>query len=228
MVRLGGRPRQITEDDIVRAGRELGMRGLSLNAVAERLGVTAAALYRHVEGRWGLERLVGESFIADLQLRDDPGHDLVQHLLSLGLQLRTHVLAHPGLGVYLQTLFPRGEAGRRLHADAAAALERRGYSREAAIIVCGAVASIAIGAATAEELQRERAEGLQDARRSVLEEIQADERLAAAHARLPEMDPETYLRLLLTAAISGLVAVGPPGRPVADVLGQLESMGKGV
>ncbi|WP_229568323.1 MULTISPECIES: TetR family transcriptional regulator [Rhodococcus] len=34
------------------------MQQLSLNAVASRLGVSAAALYRHVDGRWGLERLV--------------------------------------------------------------------------------------------------------------------------------------------------------------------------
>lgn len=101
-----GRPRQIDIDDIVRAGRELGMHRLSLNAVAARLEVTPAALYRHVDGRWGLERLVGESLLADPRLRDDPGHDTARHLLSFGLRLRAFVLERPGLAAYLQTLFP--------------------------------------------------------------------------------------------------------------------------
>ena len=48
-------------------GRDLGMRRLSINGVAARLGVSATALYRHVEGRWELERLVGESLLAELE-----------------------------------------------------------------------------------------------------------------------------------------------------------------
>jgi AcrR family transcriptional regulator len=56
--RAGGRPPLIAVDDVVRAGRELGMRRLSINAVAARLGVSATALYRHVESRWALEGLV--------------------------------------------------------------------------------------------------------------------------------------------------------------------------
>lgn len=36
--------------------------------MAGRLGVTPTALYRHVANRWELERLVGESMLADLRL----------------------------------------------------------------------------------------------------------------------------------------------------------------
>ncbi|GAA1138275.1 TetR family transcriptional regulator [Ornithinicoccus hortensis] len=64
--RVGGRPPRIDRADIVRAGRALGMAGLSVKAVAAELGVSATALYRHVDGRWGLERLVGESLLSDL------------------------------------------------------------------------------------------------------------------------------------------------------------------
>ncbi|MBU8841770.1 TetR/AcrR family transcriptional regulator, partial [Mycolicibacterium goodii] len=72
--RVGGRPPLITVADIVSVGRELGMRRLSINAVAPRLGVSATALYRHIDGRWELERLVGESLLADLELgQDDSG-----------------------------------------------------------------------------------------------------------------------------------------------------------
>ncbi|WP_443611852.1 hypothetical protein [Acrocarpospora catenulata] len=65
----GGRPPRIDLDDIVRAGRELGLSGLSVKAVAARLGVTSTALYRYVGGRWDLDRLVGESILAELELR---------------------------------------------------------------------------------------------------------------------------------------------------------------
>jgi len=225
---VGGRPRQIEESDIVRAGRTLGMRRLSLKAVAAELGVSATALYRHVDNRWGLERLVGESLLAELRLADEPAHDLVQHLLSLGMQLRRHVLANPGLASYLQVLFPRGEAGRRLLADAVAALERRGYAPEAAVVVCSAVASLSIGYAAAEDLQAERADAIESVRQDVMDDILADERLARAHTRLPEVDSETYARLILTAAIRGLVEVGPPGRPVAQIIAELNEAGEGV
>ena len=43
MAQLGRRARKIDLDDIVRVGRALGMQQLSLNAVASRLGVSAAA-----------------------------------------------------------------------------------------------------------------------------------------------------------------------------------------
>jgi AcrR family transcriptional regulator len=104
--RQGGRPPLIAVDDVVRVGRELGMQRLSINAIAQRLGVSATALYRHVESRWALERLVGESLLAELELRDDPMADTEPHLLSFGLQLRDFTAGRPGLAAYLQVLFP--------------------------------------------------------------------------------------------------------------------------
>lgn len=97
MPKIGGRPRVIDEADIARVGVEIGLRHLSLNAVAARLGVSSTALYRHVDGRWGLERLVGESLLSELRLTDDPAHGVVEHLLSAALQLRSFLLQHRGL-----------------------------------------------------------------------------------------------------------------------------------
>ncbi|MFT4216556.1 MAG: hypothetical protein QM619_05135 [Micropruina sp.] len=226
--RIGGRPRQIDTADIVRAGRELGLHRLSLNAVAARLDVTATALYRHVDGRWGLERLVGESLLGDLVLIDDPAHDTLRHLLSFGLQLRAFILDRHGLAGYLQTLFPRGASGRRLLAAELAALVRRGYAEDAAIVLSGAVASMAIGYAAAEEAQRDRADGLDDQRDDAVAGLRADRRLAAVHADLPAVDSDEYVRLMLTAAIGGLLAAAPPGRPVRQIIADLREAGEGV
>ena len=132
--RQGGRPPVIALEDVVRAGRDLGMRRLSVNAVAAQLGVSATALYRHVESRWELERLVGESLLAELELRDEPGADVETHLLSFGLQLWDFAVEHPGLASYLLVLFPRGEAGAQLLASEVGTLSRRGFSPDAAMV----------------------------------------------------------------------------------------------
>ncbi|WP_030159673.1 TetR family transcriptional regulator [Glycomyces sp. NRRL B-16210] len=224
--RIGGRPRQIERTDIVRAGRAVGMRELSMNAVASALGVTPAALYRHVEGKWELERLVGESLLDDLQLRDDPDQGVVAHLRDFGLQLREHALARPGLASYLQVLFPRGTAGRRLLSDEVRALARRGYGADAAIMVSGAVASIAIGYAAAEDAQRDRNDEIGGQRERVAGDLAADAELGSAYRSLPEVDSTQYVRLVLTAAVRGLVGAAPPGRSVAAVIGDLASEGE--
>lgn len=226
--RIGGRPRQIDTDDIVRVGRELGLHRLSMNAVAERLGVSSAALYRHVDGRWGMEQLVGEGILADLHLSDDPQHDTVQHLLSMGLQLRAYILQNPGLATYVQTLFPRGESGRRLLAAETEALGRRGYARDSAIVLASAVASVAIGYAAAEDVQRQRSEGRQAQERAAMAAILADATLGEAHRELPDIDADEYVRLWLGAAVRGFVEAAPPGRPPAEIRAALAAAGKGL
>ncbi|WP_424188097.1 TetR/AcrR family transcriptional regulator [Actinokineospora sp. G85] len=226
--RVGGRPATVGVDDIVRVGRAIGMRELTLKAVASELGVSSTALYRHVDGRWALERLIGESLLAELEPRDDPDHDTVRHLLSFGLRLRAFILDRPGLAAYLQVLFPRGDAGRRLLAAEVAALGRRGHSAEAAIALSGAVASLTIGYAVAEEAQREHADGLDAERREVEERLRADPGLGPAHGSLPPVAAADYVRLVLTAAIRGLVAAAPPGRPLAETVAELAAAGEGV
>jgi AcrR family transcriptional regulator len=223
-----GRPRQIDANDIARAGCELGMRNLSLKAVAAALGITPAALYRHVDGRWGLERLVGERMLEDLVIDDDPAHTTAQHLLALGLGLREFVLAHSGIAAYLQTLFPRGDAGRRLLAGEVRALTRRGYAPGAAVVVASAVAAMSIAYAAAEERQREHADGVEAQRLDAIAQLAGYADLGAAHASVPELDWADYVRLVLVAAIDGLLGAAPPGRPVAEIVEFLEAKGAGV
>lgn len=227
-MKIGGRPRRIETEDIVRAGRDIGLAGLSLNAVAARLGVTAAALYRHVGSRWGLERLVGERVLADLRIEDDPERDTARHLLFFALRLREHVLAHPGLAAYLQTLFPRGESGRRILAAEVVALGRRGYDEHAAVVLTSALASCVIGSAAAEERRREHVDGLDGERDDVVAHVLADDVLGPAHRDLPAFDEERIARLTFTAVIGGLLAVGPPGRPIDDIFAELDAKGAGI
>ncbi|GAA0917659.1 TetR/AcrR family transcriptional regulator [Nonomuraea longicatena] len=227
----GGRPPRIDLDDIVRAGRELGLSRLSVKAVAARLGVTSTAIYRYVEGRWDLDRLVGESILAELELRDTPDHDVERHLLSFALQLREFALAHPGLAQYMQLLFPRGESGRRLLAAEVEALGRRGYAPDAAIILGSGAATVAIALAVSEEnslrAEREDTPGLERARHTAIEGLAGHSLLGAPHSTLPQMERSRYVRLLLTAVVRGLVEAAPPGRPADKVIAGLAAMGEG-
>lgn len=219
-------------DDIIRVGRELGMRRLSMNAVAAELGVSSTALYRAVDGRWGgLERLVGgESVLGDLTLRDDPDHNVEQHLLSFGLQMWNFIVRHPGLGVYMQTLFPRGDAGRLLMAHQIEALSRRGYTPpDVAIALSSVIAGVAINYAVAEDSQLERGDSLEEQRREVTDQLSTDENLGEVHRDLPQVEHAQYVRLVLTATIRGVLsAAPPPGRPLDQVIADLAAAGVGV
>lgn len=201
------------------------MQRLSINAVAARLGVSATALYRHVDGRWELERLVGESVLAELELRDDLSAGIESHLLAFGLQLLDFTAEHPGLASYLQVLFPRGAAGTRLLADEVEALGRRGYGPDAAMVLSSAVATLAISLAAREESNASATAGKQASgfaleRDAVADRLAGDAQLGPAHDSLPELSSTEFVRLLLAASIRGLVASIPPGRPIAEVVAE--------
>jgi AcrR family transcriptional regulator len=73
-------PDRTSLDQIVLAARELlesdGLAGLTMQAVAQRVGVRAPSLYKRVSGRDGLIRLVAEATLTELATRldgvDDP------------------------------------------------------------------------------------------------------------------------------------------------------------
>jgi AcrR family transcriptional regulator len=229
--RQGGRPPLIALDDVIRVGRELGMRRLSINAVASKLGVSATALYRHVESRWELERLVGESLLAELEFDEDPAADTETHLLAFVLELWRFTAEHPGLASYLQVLFPRGESGTRLLAAEVAALSRRGYSADAAIVLSSAAATFAIGMAARDENNANATAAEQDTgfvaeRDAVAQRLAGDARLGPAHLALPQVSNSDYVRLLLAASIRGLVAEIPPGRPIAEIVAKYAAVGE--
>ncbi|WP_433167001.1 hypothetical protein [Kribbella sp. CA-247076] len=220
--KTGGRQAQITLADIEREGVRLGLAKLTVNGVASALGVTPTALYRHVDGRPGLDALVGETILAGLHVTDDPDHGVEEHLLSFAQQIRAFLLDHPGLATYMQTLFPRGASGVRLQREAIEALGRRGYTPAGGMMMSGTVASLAINLTAAEEHHRPYHEGPHTRElEKVYALLAADETLAAAHTGLPQISSEAYFRMVMTGCIRGLVTAAPPGRAVTEVLADL-------
>lgn len=221
----GGRPRQIGVEDIVKVGRELGLPGLSLNTVAARLGVSAAALYRHVNSRLGLEKLVGESLLGDWQITEQPQHTTEQYLLSFGLQLRQFLLQRPGLVLYMQASFPNGPQGERLLGETVMALGRRGYPPEVAIVLASTVASLVLGYVTTEEYRLTKGRELEQVRDAALAEAAADKVIGPYLSQLPQLGWEQYVGLILPVHIRGLLAVALPGRSLSDILAELSAAG---
>ncbi|MFB9430567.1 TetR/AcrR family transcriptional regulator [Streptoalloteichus tenebrarius] len=220
--KTGGRVAQVTPDRIIDAGRRIGLPELSIQGVAAALGVSSAAIYRHVPSRLALERLVGEAILADLALVDDPAEPVAAHLVGLAVRLRAFALAHPGTAGYLQRMFPRGTSGTRLLAAEVAALGRRGYDPSASVVLASAVATISLGLIAAEEARETLAvtdpDAVEAETRETLSVIAADPVLSAAHAGLPDVTPDEFFRVLVTTFVDGLLARLPPGRPAVDVL----------
>jgi AcrR family transcriptional regulator len=68
-----GRPPKLDRQMIARAAHEIGLTGLTMKAVADRLGVSVPGLYHHVDGKEDLLRLAAEYSAARMQLPADRG-----------------------------------------------------------------------------------------------------------------------------------------------------------
>lgn len=98
-------PDRTSLDEIVDAARDLleadGADGLSMRAVADRVGVRAPSLYKRVRSRDDLLRLVAESAVDELAERLDAvatanaGADPVARLTDLGRALRRFAHERP-------------------------------------------------------------------------------------------------------------------------------------
>lgn len=116
-------PDRTSLDEIVAAARDLleaeGVAGLSMRAVADRVGVRPPSLYKRVRDRDDLLRLLAESTVADLGARLDAvaaagsGKDPVTRLGDLARAVRGFALERPaGYGLIFAP-----PAGVRLSAE---------------------------------------------------------------------------------------------------------------
>ncbi|MFI6535261.1 TetR/AcrR family transcriptional regulator [Nonomuraea sp. NPDC050547] len=224
-MRTGGRTATFSHEDVVAAGVRIGLHELTVQAVAEALGVTPTAVYRHVPSRAALETLVGEAILNELTLHDDPERPTAAHLVAFGRQLRRFTLAHPGTAQYLQRLFPRGPSGVRLLETQIRALAGRGYAPAAATVLSSAVATVTIGIVAAEQAQDAQARldppGTEENTREALAAMAGSPLVRAASLGIPAHTADDYFELVLTSLAEGLVAKLPPGRDVADLAAAL-------
>ncbi|KAA5837242.1 TetR family transcriptional regulator [Saccharopolyspora hirsuta] len=96
--RRRGRPPKLTREAVLAAALEVldesGHEGLSMRAVADRLGVGKMSLYHHVADRAELERLVIERLLAELPV-PDAELPWQERISALARSVRSLVVRHP-------------------------------------------------------------------------------------------------------------------------------------
>lgn len=208
-LRRPGRRPQIDLERIVEAGVAIGLPGLSMKAVADALGVSPQALYRHVRDREALEVLVGEHLMAGFELPDDVGQPWPDYMVELGHRLREALLPHPGLGAYLRRLGTGSAGTLRIIDRCDQVLVARGLRPVDALMVGGTVASFAIASVELQATADSGEPGQARERFARAVEVIGPERLpvlAAAVAEYRALGPDTYFDWTLRALVRGLAA----------------------
>ncbi|MGH3674325.1 MAG: TetR/AcrR family transcriptional regulator [Mycobacterium sp.] len=129
---------------------EVGVDNLTMRAVAARLGVSAMALYHHVEDKDELVRMVGDDLLGRIELPDpDSGHwrDVFMSIATTSMDT---LLSVPGLSSVLLTskLLPNA---RRLVLFCIYQFERAGLDKDAAREAYAGVHQLVLGRLIVEE-----------------------------------------------------------------------------
>ena len=171
------------------AAQDVGLADLTMKAVADRLGVSVASLYHHVDGKEDLLRLAAEHSAARVRRPADHGQHWALWLLEWATHNRESFIAEPAL----LTQYLDGAISADAIADNVNAilglLVRQGFSIREAQDAYQLVSSCAIGSAV-QAIREQRA--LQSGRSAYAEQQQV----------LLQRDPSDlpYLRLLLSEA----------------------------
>jgi AcrR family transcriptional regulator len=167
---------------IAEAAHEIGLTGLTMKAVADRLGVSVPGLYHHIDGKEDLLRLTAEYSAARIELPTDRGQHWAVWLYEWAHYNRNAFMAQPEL----LKQFIEGAIG----ADRTAAtyevvlgrLVREGFSIREAALAYSTVSEYAVGAAVA-AIREQRAT---DEGRPVLAEL---------HRVLAQSQPDEFPHL---------------------------------
>jgi AcrR family transcriptional regulator len=104
------RRRVLTRDRVVAEALAIisadGAAALSMRALATRLGVVPAALYRHVTSKEQLYDLVLDGVLAEVDCRADPALPWGGQVTALACRLRAVLEDHPGIAALLKTRDP--------------------------------------------------------------------------------------------------------------------------
>ena len=149
-IRHGGRQQIIDEEMILSAALDLGMDRLSMNAVAKRLGVSAAALYRYVPSREALLELCLDAFANKLDF--SPQGTWRETLAALAEAFRAALKASPGAAAHAFKLGPGSPRGMRLMDSVLGALIDAGFTPKLAWQAYSAVVDHAVTSVQKEEL----------------------------------------------------------------------------
>lgn len=84
-----------------------GLDALSLEMVAQRMGVRAPSLYYHFKDKAELLAEIARLILLDVQIPDGKGVDWKQAMINLAVATRRSILQHPNAAQLLLQFFPR-------------------------------------------------------------------------------------------------------------------------
>jgi TetR/AcrR family tetracycline transcriptional repressor len=129
---------------------ELGVESVTMRSVAARLGVSAMALYHHVEDKDEFLRLVGDDLLGRVELPDPDSGDWRELFTDVVTATMDALRTVPGLSSVLLTskLLPNA---RKILLFCIHQFERAGLDRDAARVAYAAVHQLALGRLLVEE-----------------------------------------------------------------------------
>jgi TetR/AcrR family tetracycline transcriptional repressor len=124
--------------------RQEGLEALTMRTVAATLGVSAMALYHHVEDKDEIIRLVGDDILAKIELPDAESGDWRKLLIEAVTASHEALLSVPGMVSVMLTrkLLPNA---RRLLVFCIRQFERAGLSEEEAKLAYAGLHQLSIG-----------------------------------------------------------------------------------
>ena len=176
---------------IAEAAHDIGLDGLTLRAVADRLGVSIAALYHHVSGKDDLMRMAAEYSASTVPVPRDEGQHWAVWLYEWAAYNRDAFVAEPGLlAQYLDGAISTESIAGRVD-TILGGLVRQGFSIVEANAAYELVSTCALGTAVTTLRARQAADaGL------ALRDVQQ------ALVALSERDDLRHVRDLLAATAS--------------------------
>lgn len=124
--KFGGRPQKVDLEKIINAALDVGVANLSMRAVASKLDVSSAALYRYVDSIEALLDACMDAFCERIEL-PDAALDWQDYLLELGLAYRHALLSMPGISSYGMRFGPTTPAAFKLIDTVLGVLMRNGF-----------------------------------------------------------------------------------------------------
>jgi TetR/AcrR family tetracycline transcriptional repressor len=127
--------------DLIRAE---GVDALTMRSVAAKLGVSAMALYHHVDDKDEIVRLVGDEILAGIELPDPETGDWRKLLTDTAIDSHQALLSVPGMATVLLThkMLPNA---RRIVSFCLRQFERAGLSRSEAYTAYAGLHQLSVG-----------------------------------------------------------------------------------
>jgi len=207
-----GRPAKLSRARLQAAALELvdehGLAGLTMRALAERVGTAPMTLYNHVAGRAELEALVVDAVLAETRWRNAPTADWRDALREVAIAMWRAARAHPHVIPLIPARRSRSAALREPSEALLEALARSGRSGASLLVAFRSVTALVLGFAQG-ELAGPLTAAAGEAPAAVIEQFRALP--AFRYPRLIEIataaatsDPEDEFRAGLELLIAGL------------------------